>query len=684
MKKILLTIIVLGIAVTAYIYRAELLVSLFKLEGMRVDMPLLTAFILILLKIFSAPIAFPGTPLTLLTGSLFGNFLGTIIALIGNTLGATLAFLLSRYLLRSYVQDKIVSKHPLIKIYEKRLESYPLSTVIILRLIPLFPFNALNFLLGVTNIPFGKYVLGSFVGMIPGTFMFVYLGESFRMLSFINIILAITGIGLLTYLGMKYTKKNSETQPKVYDVIVIGAGSGGLNVAAFANRVGLSTLLVDKSDANIGGDCLNFGCVPSKALIHVAQAVRLGRDLKEFGIESLGKVDMRAVMAYVKGRQDIIREHENAEWFRKKGMTVALGKARFVGRNKIVVGETIYQGKRIVLATGSRPRSLSLPGMEHVPVFNNENIFGIDFLPDNLVIIGGGPISMEIGQAFQSLGAQVTIIEQGDKFLPKEDKDVTDVLYQKLILDGAKVLFNAKAKHINKDGTIVVESGTQSIVLPIDALFVGIGRELNIDGLDLDTADIKLDPSGQNIQVDQYLRTTNKNIVVCGDVAGQYQFTHAAELHASIIIRNFFAPFKKKLTNDYFSWVTFTNPEIATFGISSKELTSRGIKHEILIESFTEDDRAITDDYRDGLVKLYIGDKGKLLGGTMVAPGAGELAQELILAQTHGMSLSDVFAKTYPYPTATRINKRIAGNYLGRKLNDRSKRVLRLLFRLFA
>lgn len=465
--------------------------------------------------------------------------------------------------------------------------------------------------------------------------------------------------------------------------MVIGAGSGGLNIAAFANRIGLSTLLIDKSDKSIGGDCLNFGCVPSKALIHVARAVHAGHTIKKFGITHTGTVDMRAVMAYVKSRQDIIREHENADWFRKSGMSVVLGEAKFISQNKVMVGGVAYEGKRIVLATGSRPRAISLPGIEHTRVFNNENIFNIDFLPKNLVVIGGGPIGIELGQAFQRLGSQVTILEQGEKFLPKEDKDITDILYKRLVGEGMNILFHARAKNIREGRELVVEVLGRELSLPVDSLFVGIGRQLAIEGLDLGKAHIELEESGQKLKVDQYLRTTNKNIVVCGDVAGQYQFTHAAELHASTIIHNWFSPFKQKLVNDNLSWVTFTDPEIATFGISTEELKERGVQYETVTEHFSHDDRAITDDYRDGLLNIYVSKKGNILGGTMIAPHAGELIQELILAQTHHLSLADLFAKIYPYPTAARINKRAAQTYQGRALNPRSKKLLRMLFRLF-
>lgn len=479
-------------------------------------------------------------------------------------------------------------------------------------------------------------------------------------------------------------KKGFNDSKDIFDIIVIGAGSGGLNIATFTNRIGLKTLLIDKSDVNIGGDCLNFGCVPSKALIHVARMARAARSLSEFGVSTAGSVNMKAVMAYVKGRQDIFRAHENAEWFRNKGMSVVLGMASFTGSHEVKVHDTVYRGKKIILATGSRPRQIKLPGMERVPVFTNETIFSIDFLPKHLVIIGGGPIGMEIGQAFQSLGSQVTILVLGEKFLPKEDKEITNVLHERLVRDGVEILFSAKAQAINDDHTITVRVGDTESTLPIDALFVGVGRQLNIEGLALDKAGIKLNPSGRKLLIDPYLRTTNTGVLACGDIVGQYQFTHATELHAGIIIKNFFSLRKTKLTNDYLSWVTFTDPEIATFGIPEHELKKRGIAYEVIRQSFEEDDRAITDDYRDGLLKLFVGTGGKILGGTMVAPLAGELTQELMLAQTHGMKLAQLFGKIYPYPTASRINKRAAVNYEGRRLTPRIASVLRWLFRLFS
>lgn len=685
MKKIILIVVILGISIATFIYRDNFFAFVSHLESLSVGKPLLTATILILLKTFTAPIGFPGTPLTLLTGSLLGNFFGTIIALIGNTLGATLTFLISRYILRDYVQTKIISKHPIIKEYEDRLENHALSTVIILRLIPLFPFNALNFLLGVTNIPLKKYIIGSFVGMIPGTFLFVYLGESFRMLSFVNIISAVGGIILLTYLGKKYMKKeNKKTTTnnnfnKIYDVIVIGAGSGGLNIAGFMNKAGFKVLLIDKEDRSIGGDCLNYGCVPSKALIHIARLVRDGRQAERFGITTSGEIDIKKVMEYVDSKKEIIREHENAEHFRKLGMDVALGLASFVNNNTVEVAGVRYTGKKIVVATGSRPRKLVIPGIELVKkIYTNENIFSVDYLPKHMVVVGTGPIGIEVGQAFSALGTKVTVL--GSKLLEKEDPEIVTPLKESLEREGVDIQFGFRPSKVIDEKTLLIDNGSGiQKEINFDMLFVSIGRTLNVEKLNLQAAKIEMNDRG-GIVVDEYLRTTNKNVLVCGDVAGGHMFTHAAELHASLIIRNFFSPFKKKLNTDTMAWVTYTSPEIATFGLSEKTLKERGVTYEVLTKDFSDSDRAITDEHTSGKVKLLISKKGIILGGSMVAENAGEIVQELMLAQANGMSLNSLTKKVYPYPTASRINRSVAFAFLSRRLTTRAKKIFHLLF----
>lgn len=468
-----------------------------------------------------------------------------------------------------------------------------------------------------------------------------------------------------------------------FDIIVIGAGSGGLNIAGFMNRVGFRVLLIDKSDAHIGGDCLNFGCVPSKALIHVARIVRAAKNASAFGVGTSGNPDWSKVRAYIKEKQDIIREHENAEWFRKKDMTVVLGVASFVSKNQVAVDGVVYSGKKIVLATGSRPRTLTGQGIEKVArVLNNENIFTMDSLPARILFLGAGPIGIELAQALSHLGSQVTVVDPGTQILGKEDREMAEVVQKELEKEGVEFRLGYALKEFTGPNEALCESKEKGAeTFQFDAVFVGIGRVLNTEGLSLEKAGIQMDEKGKLI-VDPYLRTTNKNVFTCGDIAGNFQFTHAAEMHASVILKNFFSPFKKKFSGDAISWTTYTTPEVATFGVGEAELKKRGVAYTVLASDFSEDDRAITDEYQYGKTKLCIDKKGKILGGTMVAPNAGELIAELVLAQKSGLGVGALFNKTYAYPAASRINKRLASSFFASKLTDPIKTLLRMLYKV--
>ncbi|HLE24897.1 MAG TPA: NAD(P)/FAD-dependent oxidoreductase [Thermodesulfobacteriota bacterium] len=465
-----------------------------------------------------------------------------------------------------------------------------------------------------------------------------------------------------------------------YDIIVIGAGSGGLNIAGFMNRAGFKVLLIDKSDRRIGGDCLNSGCVPSKALIHVARLLKNAKEASRFGLTVNGKTDIKKVLGYVKEKQEVIRVHENAEHFRKIGMDVALGEARLTGPDLVTVGNETYRGKKIILATGSRPRKLNVPGIGNVRYETNETIFDLEKLPEHLLVIGGGPIGIELGQAFRHLGSKVTVVEMDSKFLPKESPEIADVLHRRMVSEGVDFIFNATVKEFpSSNQAIIVNKDKKEIRLDFDTVLVSIGRDYNINGLSLEKAGIELENNGKKLKVDEYLRTTNKRVFVSGDVAGSYQFTHAAEVHAGVIINNFFSPFKKKLNNDHMAWVTYTSPEVATFGLNEEQLKQRGISYEKVVFDFEEDDRAIVDESHDGKLLLFIA-KDKILGGSMVAENAGELSQELILANSSGLKLKHIFGKVYPYPTASRVNKRIISLYYANKLTPFAKRVLHLFY----
>ncbi|PWJ58730.1 pyruvate/2-oxoglutarate dehydrogenase complex dihydrolipoamide dehydrogenase (E3) component [Dyadobacter jejuensis] len=449
-----------------------------------------------------------------------------------------------------------------------------------------------------------------------------------------------------------------------FDMIVIGAGSGGLGVSLFMAKIGLKTLIVDESDAHIGGDCLNYGCVPSKALIHVSRLVSDARKSEDFGMSVSGQPDIAKVMQYVVDRQEVIRKHENADFLRQEGLEVVLGRARFHSSHSIIVNGTVYTGRKIVLATGSSPRALDVPGVDLVRVYDNESLFGLhDFQGRKLLVVGGGPIGVEIGQALLRLGVQVTLVHRGAQILPKEEPEIAAILHQKLEEEGMQILLNTQVHQFTAPNEALLVHGDRiRSKLDFDSVFASIGRTYELGSLDLEKVGIETEKG--KIKVNQYLQTTNKDIFTAGDIAGYLQFSHAAEQHTRLLLNNLFSPLKKKLSNDHMSWVTFTDPEIATFGLQKIDMDRKGLDYERLVMGFEDDDRAVVDSYRYGKLVLYISKGGllrkqKILGGSMIAPNAGELIQELILANTMGLDIDAIFNKIYPYPVASRVNQMI-------------------------
>ncbi|MEO8712103.1 MAG: NAD(P)/FAD-dependent oxidoreductase [Parafilimonas sp.] len=474
---------------------------------------------------------------------------------------------------------------------------------------------------------------------------------------------------------------------KIYDIIVIGSGSGGLTVGLFMAKVGFKVLMVSKSDKDIGGDCLNDGCVPSKALIHVSKIAHSAKTAAGFGLGVIGKVDIKKAINYVYERQETIRKHENAAWLQQQEIDVALGEVHFKNKNEIEVNGKKYSGKKIVIATGSKPKKLKVPGVENVKYYDNESIFHISELPEKLLVIGGGPIGIEIAQTMNRLGSKVKVIHHGNRILKHDDETVADILLKQLQKEGIEFIFDAGVDHFISAGkaSVKFKDGRSEEIL-FDAVFVGIGRELDLKSLQLENAGIAI--KDNKIVKDKYLRTTNKNVFVCGDVAGDLMFSHAAEFHARIVLNNLFSPFKKKLNNDHMSWVTFTDPELATFGLNEKLLKERNISYKKLEQEFTDDDRAIVDNYRYAKMILFISKgrwfkKEKILGGTMVAPHAGELIQELLLANTSELTINAFFNKVYPYPVASRINQKIIGRHKEESLTSTLKKLLQIIFKLF-
>ena len=475
--------------------------------------------------------------------------------------------------------------------------------------------------------------------------------------------------------------------PEQVDLITIGAGSGGIGAAAVANRFGLDVLMIDRKAEYFGGDCLNFGCVPSKALIHAAELFQAGREAKQFGLKTEGKADLRKVLAYVHEQQDVIRQHEDPEHFRGEGMRVEVGTARFVNANTVEVNGKQFTSKKIVLATGSRPRKLNVPGADLPTLYTNESLFfDPPELPERFLVIGGGPIGCEMAQAFQRLGSQVTILQRGGRLVDKELPEFSNILKERLEKEGVEVLLNAELQSFADANTAVVKRGDEVRHLSFDAGLVAIGREIRTEEMDLDTAGIEVKDG--KIVTDDYYRTTNPHVYTVGDSYGREQFSHGAEMHNRDLARNFIVPFfKKRHSLEHFSWVTFTQPEIATFGRSEKYLQENGIKHVRVDQSFEADDRAIAADYRYAKLVLFLTPpaglfrKQRILGGSMIAPRAGELTQELILAMQEKLNIGAIFNKIYPYPTMSRINQKAVMNERQKLLSDRLRWLLGWLYK---
>ena len=485
-----------------------------------------------------------------------------------------------------------------------------------------------------------------------------------------------------------------------YDLIAIGAGSAGLGVAIAMKRLGFDVLLVDRYDHRIGGDCLNDGCVPSKALIHVSRLIHNAKRTAPFGWKVEGKTDLAAVMSYIRERQDVIRAHENADYLRNtEGLDVELGIARFVGKQDIEITRedgsiARTSAKNIVLCTGSKPMTLDVEGIDKVTVYTNENIFSLNTLPNRLLVVGAGPIGIEMSQAFQRLGSQVTVVGSDDRILTKELPEVSELLQKRLVGEGVTIKLNRKLKAFADANTakVELESGLTELI-PFDVVLVAVGRTFAFDALDLPTAGIDLNEKGQ-LKLNDYLQTTNEHVFAAGDAAagapaGTRYFSHAAELHVSTLISNFITPGKvldKKLDYDSFSWVTFTDPEVATFGLLEQELKERASTYERIEYDFAHDDRAIIEEYTYARLILFVTGGGlnpfgkKILGGTVIAPNAGELAQELILAVGQKLTAGDFFNKIYPYPTASRVNKSVWVDHIADGLPGVARKVVKLLY----
>jgi len=465
------------------------------------------------------------------------------------------------------------------------------------------------------------------------------------------------------------------------DVCVIGAGSGGLSVAAGASQMGAKTVLIER--AEMGGDCLNTGCVPSKALLAAGHAAQAMRESARFGVNGAQPtIDFAKVHDHVHGVIGAIAPNDSVERFTGLGVTVIQAEAKFTGPREVQAGGTTVRAKRFVVATGSRAGVPPIDGLDTTPFLTNETIFERTAAPEHLVVIGGGPIGIEMAQAHRRLGARVTVLELAT-ILPKDDPELVDILRTRLRAEGIDLREGVTVKKAARKGNgvaVTIEEGGEEVAIEGSDLLVAAGRTPNVDGLDLEKAGIDYTKAG--ITTDARLRTSNSRVFALGDVAGGPQFTHIAGYHAGIAIRNMLFRLPAKVDYGAMPWVTYTAPELAHVGLGEAAARAKGEDVAILRWPFAENDRAQAERETDGLIKAITTKKGRILGASILGPHAGELILPWVLAVGQKMKIGTMAGVIAPYPTLSEVSKRAAGSYYMPKLfNERTRKIVRFLLK---
>ncbi len=471
-----------------------------------------------------------------------------------------------------------------------------------------------------------------------------------------------------------------------FDIGIIGGGAAGLTVASGAAQLGAKTLLIEK-EPELGGDCLHFGCVPSKTLIKTAKIYHQIKHAKKYGLPeiNLPPVDFKNVSNRIRSVISKIQRHDSEERFCGLGAKVLFGDASFLDPHTVSLNSAEYSSKHWVIATGSSASVAPIPGLDRTPFITNRELFYLDKLPEKLLILGAGPIGIEMAQAFSRLGSSVHVFDRAGQILLKEDRDLAESVMEVLQNEGVhfhmevginetKDLGNAReVVYTDLSGKIHHERG--------DMLLVAMGRKPNIDGLGLEQIGVEFDRFG--ITVDNRMRTNIKHIYAAGDVAGGYQFTHAAGYEGSIVISNAIFRLPRKTDYTYFPWCTYTDPELAGIGMNEMRAREAGVNYSVFSENFESNDRSLTEDNRTGKIKLILNEKEKPIGVQIFGPHAGDLISEWVAVFAGGTKLSALAGAVHPYPTLGEINKRVAGNFLSTKIfSDTVKKGLKFFFNL--
>ncbi len=688
MKKIALLLVIALIVGSYLFFDGQQYLSLDFFQNLYKQEPLLTAAVYFVIYVVATSLSFPGAALlTIIGGMIFGLWVGLLLVSFASSLGATLAFLVSRFLLRDWVQSKFANY---LGAVNKGIEKDGAFYLFSLRLIPVVPFWVINLVMGVTPMKAVVFYLVSQVGMLAGTAVYVNAGaelgavEEFSTAGILSLPLLLSFVMLALFpfiarglLGMVQRRKvyKDYVKPKSFDtnMVVIGAGSAGLVSSYIASAVKAKVTLVEKH--KMGGDCLNTGCVPSKALIKAARTVNDIHKAKDLGIHVADPtVDFPAVMERVRQVIRDIEPHDSVERYSSLGVDCLQGEATILSPWEVSVDGKTITTRNIVIATGARPFVPPIPGLDQLDYLTSDNLWGINELPKRLLVLGGGPIGCELAQAFNRLGSKVTLVMRRSHLMPREDEDVSEYIRQKFIEEGIEVLTDYQPVSFEtRDGENValLEAAGEKTTekkereVSFDKVLVALGRKANTDSLGLENMGIELNPNG-TVTVDEYLRSRYPNIYACGDVAGPYQFTHTASHQAWYVAVNaLFGRFKKfKIDYSVVPWATFTDPEVAHVGLSEADAKAKDIPYEITKYGIDDLDRAIADNTAEGFVKvLTVPGKDKILGATIVGYHAGDLLTEFVTAMKQGLGLKKILGTIHSYPTISEANKFAAGEW---------------------
>lgn len=634
-----------------------------------------------LLYVFVAAISFPGaTVLTLLAGAVLGVVNGVIVVALASTIGATFAFWSSRFLFREFVDKRFHAQYEIINAnVKKEGKSYLLT----LRLIPLFPFFIVNLLMGLTSMATSTYFYFSFLGMLPGITVLVYAGKSFSEINSakeilgLKMILLFFLVGLLPYILKyfltrlkKYKLYKKYNRPKKFDynMMVIGGGAAGLVTSYVASSVKAKVALIEKD--KMGGDCLNTGCVPSKALIKTAKTISLKNKSKELGLKKIEiDFDFKEVMDRIKNIIAEVEPHDSIERYQGLGVDCLSGNATIISPYEVKVKDKIYTTQNITVATGATPLIPTIKGIDKINYVTSDTIWTLNTLPKKFLVIGGGPIGCELAQSFNRLGSLVTIIEGGEHLLIKEDLEVSLSIENKFNEEGINVLTNHQAmEFIFENGIQVLccKNIDKEIKVEFDCVLIAVGRKARVSGFGLNELGIDLRSNG-TIQTNEFLQTNFPNIFACGDVTGPYQLTHMAAHQAwYCAVNGLFGHFKKfKVDYSIVNWCTYTDPEVAVVGMNEKSLKEKNIEYEVSFFKMDELDRAIADSEKEGFIKVLTA-KGsdRILGTTIVASNASLMILEFVSVMKFKKGLRDILNTIHAYPTLGEANKYVAGVWL--------------------